>query len=120
MPLAAAAARVFGASVVLAGAGVACLAFVAVRLAETWRITPPASTHGVTIFGHALSYPAANVDAIIVLGLALVALTAMVRAVLQAAREGLGAARLRRSLAQVGCGEYDEEHVLVMSLSFSY
>jgi hypothetical protein len=105
-PLAAAAARVFGAGAGLAGAGLAGLAFVGVRLVETWRVTPRASTHRVTIFGHALSYPSANVDALVVLGLALVALAATLRGVVQAGREALGAARLHRSLGQTGCGEH--------------
>jgi Zn-dependent protease with chaperone function len=75
-PAARAAARLGIASLVLWALGLGSVALVLVRLLESWRITPASTSHRVTIFGQTVSYPAANVDAIVILALALVSVIA--------------------------------------------
>src|SRR6201996_9427215 len=70
-PAAAAAERVWAAGTVLWASGLALSVFVIGRLFLTWRVTPHAATHQVSLLGHRLRYPVANVDALIVLALAL-------------------------------------------------
>src|SRR5580698_996362 len=67
MPASTAATRVSRASFVLGGLGLASAIFVVVRLFETWRLSAGATGHRVSIVGLTLSYPAANVEAIVVL-----------------------------------------------------
>ncbi len=44
--------------------------FLVARLFETWRVTSPVASHQVSILGQHLSYPVANVDAIVIMLLA--------------------------------------------------
>src|SRR5437016_417361 len=71
---AAAAGRVWTAGVLLAACGLALSVFVIGRLFLTWRVTPHAASHHISLFGQRLSYPVADLDALIVLGLALAGL----------------------------------------------
>jgi beta-lactamase regulating signal transducer with metallopeptidase domain len=69
-PAALAAARVSRASLVLGALGVASAIFVIVRLLETWRVGARGVGHQISIVGLSLSYPAANLDAIVIMLLA--------------------------------------------------
>ncbi len=100
-PAAIAGARAFRAGIGLGALGLACSVFVLVRLVESWRVTPRSVSHHITVFGQRLGYPAANLDAIVVLALALLACTAMFRAAHCAVREMMAAARLRRGLERI-------------------
>src|SRR5436309_5919155 len=71
---AAAAGRVWTAGMLLSASGLALSVFVIARLFFTWRVTPHAASHHVTLLGQRLSYPVANLDAFIVLALALAGL----------------------------------------------
>src|SRR5690242_16323840 len=86
-PAAAAAARVSRASVVLGGLGLASAIFVVARLLESWRVTSHAASHQISIFGQKLSYPAANVDAIVIVLLAALGLVVTAKALTGAVRE---------------------------------
>jgi hypothetical protein len=55
---------------VLGGLGLASAIFVIARLLESWRVTSRAGSHQILIFGQRLSYPAANLDAIMIVLLA--------------------------------------------------
>jgi Zn-dependent protease with chaperone function len=111
-PAATAAGRVFGAGIGLGALGLACSAFVLVRLVESWRITGGSISHHITIFGQRLSYPTANVDAIVILALALLGLIATLRAARRGIREAVADTRLRRRLEQ-GCrGEVSDALLL--------
>jgi hypothetical protein len=72
-PAGAAAGRVWAAGIVLWASGLALSVFVIGRLFETWRVTPHAASHQISLLGQRLSYPVANLDAWIVLALALAA-----------------------------------------------
>jgi bla regulator protein blaR1 len=98
-PAAAAAARVSRASLVLGGLGLTSAIFVVSRLVESWRVTPRAASHQISIFGQNLSYPAANVDAIVILLLAALGLVVTARALTGAARELQASRRFHRFLA---------------------
>jgi hypothetical protein len=69
------------------------------RLFERWRVTPQVVSHQVSILGQKLSYPAANIAAVIVLGLAALGAVVVVVAVVGAIRELRGARRFARHLA---------------------
>lgn len=99
MPAATAATRVSRASFVLGGLGLASAIFVVVRLFETWRVGARATGHQVSIVGLTLSYPAANVEAIVVLFLAAVGLATIALAIEGAVREVGACRRFQRSLA---------------------
>jgi Zn-dependent protease with chaperone function len=73
-PAAAAAERVWAAGIVLGASGLALSVFVIGRLFLTWRVTPHAASHQISLLGQRLSYPVANVDALIVLALAVAGL----------------------------------------------
>jgi Zn-dependent protease with chaperone function len=73
-PAAAAAERVWAAGMVLWASGLALSVFVIGRLFLTWRVTPHAASHQISLLGQRLSYPVANVDALIVVVLALAGL----------------------------------------------
>jgi beta-lactamase regulating signal transducer with metallopeptidase domain len=65
-----AARQVSRASLVLGGLGVASALFVVARLVETWRVSSRVAAHQISIFGQRLSYPTANIDAIVIMLLA--------------------------------------------------
>jgi hypothetical protein len=101
-PAAAAAGRVWTAGFALGGLGLGLSLFVLWRLLLSWRVTPHAAAHDVSILGQRLSYPAANLDAIVILALAAVGLVAVARTVLGSVREIAADRCLRRRLAAVG------------------
>ena len=98
-PAATAAARVSRASLVLGGLGLASVVFVVTRLLESWRVTSRAASHQISIFGQKLSYPAANVDAIVIVLLAALGLVVTARALTGAARELQASRRFHRFLS---------------------
>jgi BlaR1 peptidase M56 len=95
-PAATAAARVSRASLVLGGLGLASAIFVVARLLESWRITSRAASHEISIFGQNLSYPAANIDAIVIVLLAGLGLVVTARALAGAVRELQASRRFHR------------------------
>ena len=98
-PAAAAAARVSRASLVLGGLGLTSAIFVVSRLLESWRVTPRAASHQISIFGQQLSYPAGNVDAIVIVLLAALGLVVTARALTGATRELQVSRRFHRFLS---------------------
>ena len=98
-PAATAAARVSRASLLLGGLGLASAIFVVARLLESWRVTSHAASHQISIFGQRLSYPAANVDAIVIVLLAAVGLVVTARALTGAVRELQASRRFDRFLS---------------------
>ncbi len=99
-PAAIAAARVSRASLVLGALGLASAIFVLARLLESWRVTPHAASHQILIFGQRLSYPAANIDAVVIVLLALLGSVVSARALTGAFREIQASRRFQRLLAQ--------------------
>src|ERR1700733_9894644 len=99
-PAATAAARVARASLLLGGLGLASAIFVVARLLESWRVTPHADSPQISIFGQKLSYPAANVDAIVIVLLAALGLVVTGRALAGAVREWQTSRRFHRLLSQ--------------------
>ena len=97
-PAAAAAARVSRAGTALGGLGLVSSLFVVWRLVESWRVTPEASSHRVSILGQKLTYPVANLAAIIVVALALLGLAVTALTAAGVARELAADRRLRRWL----------------------
>jgi Zn-dependent protease with chaperone function len=91
--------RVSAAQAVLGILALACLAAVAVRLIERWRVTPSAASHRIVILGQRMSYPAANGAALLVLGLALVGAVVVTLTVAGVIREVTASQRLGRRLA---------------------
>ncbi|MHB8692601.1 MAG: M56 family metallopeptidase [Solirubrobacteraceae bacterium] len=99
-----AASRVFGAGLGLGVLGLGAATLVLARLVESWHVTANASSHHVTLFGERLGYPAANLDAVIVLVLAVPSLAAIVLVIARVAREGLAATTRRRVLERRSVG----------------
>jgi Zn-dependent protease with chaperone function len=106
-PLGRASARASRAGVLLALLGVASFIPVLVRLLESWRFSSHATSHHVAILGQRLSYPAANVGAVIVLALAVLGGIVTAIALFGAARELSAARRLARGLAQLRPDPHD-------------
>jgi hypothetical protein len=98
-PAEAAAGRVWAAGTVLWASGLALSIFVIGRLFVTWRVTPHAASHEISLLGQRLSYPVANLDALIVLALALAGLAVGAITVLGAVRELAATRTLERHLA---------------------
>lgn len=94
----AAAARVGRAGTLLGGVGLVSSVFVVWRLLATWRVTPAAASHRVSILGRQLTYPGANLAAVIVVVLALVGLVVTALTAAGAGREVAADRRLRRWL----------------------
>jgi BlaR1 peptidase M56 len=99
-PAATAAARVSRASLVLGGLGLLSAIFVVARLVESWRVSSRATSHEIVIFGQKLSYPAANVDAIVIVLLAALGSVVTVRAIVGAVGECQASRRFNRLLSQ--------------------
>ena len=97
-PAAIAAARVFHASLVLGGLGLASAIFVLARLLESWRVTHHAASHRILIFGQRLSYPVANLDAVVIVLLAALGSVVTARALSGALREVRASRRFHRLL----------------------
>jgi Zn-dependent protease with chaperone function len=100
-PMGRASARASRAGMLLALLGVASFIPVLVRLLESWRFSSHAMSHHVAILGQRLSYPAANVGAVIVLALAALGGIVTAIALFGAARELSAARRLARGLTQL-------------------
>jgi hypothetical protein len=98
-PAASAAARVFRATLMLGGLGGASAIFVLARLLESWRVTPRAASHEISIFGQRLSYPVANLDAVVIVLLAALGSVVTARALTGALREIRASRRFQRLLA---------------------
>jgi BlaR1 peptidase M56 len=101
-PAGIAVARVARAEVLLGVLGLASFAFVFLRLFETWRVSPRIVSHHVAILGQTLSYPVANVAAVIILVLASLGAGVIGMVVLGAARELRAARSLDRRLVAGG------------------
>jgi hypothetical protein len=97
-PAATAAARVSGASLLLGGLGLVSAIFVLIRLVESWRVGSGAS-HRIEIFGQGLSYPAANVDAVLIVLLAALGSIVTARALGGTMRECRAYRRFARALS---------------------
>jgi hypothetical protein len=97
-PAAAAGARLGRAGILLGALGLGSSLFVISRLVETWRVTPEAASRRITILGQELSYPAANVAALVVVVLALLGLAMTALTVAGAVRELAASRRLHRTL----------------------
>lgn len=69
------------------------------RLFERWRVTPHAVSHRIAILGQGLSYPVANLAAIVVLGLALLGAVVVAITIASVTRELRATRRLARRLA---------------------
>jgi hypothetical protein len=95
---AAAARRVSTAGLLLGGVGLALSAFVIGRLLLTWRVTPRAASHHISIFGQRLSYPVANFDALVILVLAIAGLAVAAMTMFGALRELTAATAFGRRL----------------------
>jgi Zn-dependent protease with chaperone function len=72
---------------------------VLIRLFERWRVTSHAVSHRIAIFGQELSYPVANLAAIVVVALALLGAIVVAIALARAARELKASTRFARRLA---------------------
>lgn len=92
--------RLSRAALALGALGVASSLFVIVRVADAWRITGAAAAHQLSILGHKLSYPSANVDAIVVLALALIGLAVIAIVLSGAVRECVRTQRIARRLSR--------------------
>jgi hypothetical protein len=97
-PATVAAARVTRAGALVGAGGLASAAYVIWRLTATWRVTPSAASHRISVLGQTLTYPAANLGAVIVVALALIGLSVVALAVSGAVRELAMDRRLRRRL----------------------
>jgi hypothetical protein len=86
------------AEALLGALGLACSLFVALRLAETWRVRPGMRSHDVSVLGQSLSYPSANLAALVVAALASLGLVATAMMVAGGARELTAWRRARRWL----------------------
>jgi hypothetical protein len=95
-PAAIAAARISRAELLLGFFGLASSLFVVVRLVEVWRVTPQTSSHRISLLGLRLSYPTANLAAVVVLVLALFGLAVTVITVAGAAWELAASRRFGR------------------------
>jgi hypothetical protein len=82
----------------LGALGLGSSLFVISRLVETWRVTPEAASRRITILGQELSYPTANVAAVVVVVLALLGLAMTALTVAGAVRELAASRRLHRAL----------------------
>ena len=110
-PAALAASRVSRAGLLLGALGLASAVFVVVRLAERWRVTSSAASHHISLLGQKLSYPAANLAAVVVLVLAVFGLAVVVLAVAGATRELTGSARFCRRMAATARGKLGDAFV---------
>lgn len=99
-PAATAAARVSGASLLLGGLGLLSAVFVLFRLVESWRIGSGAAPHRIELLGQALSYPVANVNAVVIVLLAALGLVVTGRALGGAVRECRASRRFSRAVSR--------------------
>ncbi len=78
--------------------GLAWSLFVVFRLTRTWRVTPAARSHRISLLGHELTYPTANAAAVVVVAVALLGLVVIVMTVVGVLRELAASRRLHRWL----------------------
>jgi uncharacterized integral membrane protein len=97
-PAAIAATRVSRAGLLLGVLGLSSAIFVVARLFETWRVASPGASDEVAILGHHLSYPTANLDAIVIVLLAALGSLVTGLALHGAVREARASRRLQRCL----------------------
>lgn len=97
-PAAAAAARVDRGGALVGALGFAWALFAVFRLAQSWRVTPAAVSQRISLFGHELTYPAANAAAVVVVPLALLGLVVIVLTIVGGVRELAASRRLQRWL----------------------
>jgi hypothetical protein len=98
-PAALASTRVSRAGTLVGALGVGSSLFVVSRLFASWRVTTATASHSIWILGRRLSYPAANLAAIVVVALAVAGLAVIASMVAGTGRELTADRRLRRSLA---------------------
>jgi hypothetical protein len=104
--------RLSGAVLALGLIVTASFVTVFVRLFESWRISPHAASHHVSVFGLGLSYPVANAGALIVLCLALLGAVVTGIGLFAIAGELRGAWRLASRLAELNPVSRDGVFVL--------
>ena len=68
--------------------------------ARSWRVTPATASHEISIAGQTLSYPAANLAAVVVVGLAAIGLAVTAMTVAGAVRELVVSRRFARSICR--------------------
>ncbi len=112
-PAAVAAARVGRAGALLGALGLGSSLLMIVRLVQTWRVTPAMTSHELSILGERLSYPAANLGAVVVVALAVLGLAVTARSIAGAVRELMSGGRLRRRLRAQEPRELDDVLVFV-------
>lgn len=78
--------------------GLASCVVVIVAVALRWRVTPSSAGHHITVLGHALSYPTANLAAVVLVCEAVLGLFVAARVVDGAAREVVAERRFGRWL----------------------
>ncbi len=71
----------------IGGLGLLTALFLVTRLIESWRIDPRSHRNTISFLGQQLSYPAANLGAIVVLALAAIGLAVSITALAATARE---------------------------------
>jgi hypothetical protein len=98
-PAATAATRISRANLLLGGFGLGSAIFVVARLVESWQVTSRVASHQISIFGQKLSYPTANLDAIVIVLLAALGSVVTARALAGAVREIAASRRFHRRLA---------------------
>jgi beta-lactamase regulating signal transducer with metallopeptidase domain len=111
-PVAVATSRFSRGEEVLGILAVVSFVLVFIRLFERWRVTPRAVSHRVAILGQEMSYPVANLAAILVLGLALLGAIVVVITIAAATREARATRRLGRRLAARHQGAVEDAFVI--------
>jgi Zn-dependent protease with chaperone function len=111
-PAARALAIAWGAGLLLGLLALAAFVPVFARLLESWRVSPHAVAHQVSIFGQSLSYPAANTGAVFVLALALLGGIVTGIALGATAGELRAARRLARVLGRLHPAPRDDVFVI--------
>jgi len=97
-PAAVAAGRIARAGAMLATMGLASSLFAVSRLIEAWHVSPATTSHEISIVGQKLSYPAANLPAVVVVAPAALGLAVTAMAIAGAVRELVAAWRFARSI----------------------
>ncbi|MBV9810621.1 MAG: BlaI/MecI/CopY family transcriptional regulator [Solirubrobacterales bacterium] len=100
-----------------AGALVGALAlggslFALLRLTQIWRVTPAAASRRISLFGHELTYPAANAAAAVVVALALLGLAVIVMTIVGVLRELAAFRRLHRRLSALDVRTFEDVLVI--------
>jgi Zn-dependent protease with chaperone function len=106
-PAGLASSRVSRAGILLGILGTGSSLFVVSRVFESWRVRTAAASHSVSILGRRLSYPTANLAAVVVVVLAAVGLAVIALMIAAIVRELAADRRLRRSLNARASREMD-------------